>query len=189
NIPVLECPSGTYQDTASNSQCKTCPLSSTQDTNRTKCKCDARFYRTDKESIFDNCTAQPSAPQNLSSTFVNATFVTIAWSPPLNLGGRSDVYYEVECKRCDDEGYHCTKDCTGAVITHTTRTTRMATVRHLTAYTYYQLKVFAKNGVTHLAEKNKEKSKDTNIVLITNEGMRAPPESPHSPRVILHGVY
>ncbi|KAK3735400.1 hypothetical protein QZH41_013395, partial [Actinostola sp. cb2023] len=116
----------------------------------------------------------PSAPQDLSSTFVNATFVTIVWSPPSDLGGRSDVYYEVECKQCDDEGYHCTKDCTGAVITHTIRTTRMATVRHLSAYTYYQLKVFAKNGVTHLAEKNKEKSKDTNIVLRTNEGMHSP---------------
>jgi len=83
--------------------------------------------------------------------------VTIEWTTPLDLGGRSDVFYQVECNKCDNDGKNCTMDCTGAVITHAPRTSRKATIQHLDTYTYYQFKVFSKNGVSHLAEMNGEK--------------------------------
>jgi hypothetical protein len=62
----------------------------------------------------------------------------------------------------------CTKECTGSDITHN-EDKRLASVNNLSAYTYYQFKVFAKNGVTKLAEKNNETANYTNLVLRTEE--------------------
>jgi len=49
-------------------------------------------------------------------------------------------------------------DCTGAVITASTPN-RKAVIQYLSPYTYYQFKVYSKNGVSHLAEMNGEKTK------------------------------
>ena len=113
-------------------------------------------------------TAQPSAPQSLVRTFMNATFVTITWSAPSNLGGRSDLYYVAECKRCDEKGKEsCTKSCTADISLN--GNSRIAIFKHLSAYTFYQFKVLAKNGVSKIAEKNGENANSGDSVLRTDD--------------------
>lgn len=120
-------------------------------------------------------TAPPSAPRSLFSTFHNATFVTMEWSPPKHFGGRSDINYEVECKQCSNNGEHCDKECDDAhevqkYLRVLTNTSTLATVKNLTPYTYYQFKVYAKNGVSKVAEDNKHTTKFAKLLIRTEEG-------------------
>lgn len=117
-------------------------------------------------------TEPPSAPQDLVTMFFNATFVTMKWSSPGDLGGRSDLYYEVDCNQCDDLGTDCTKECSPKVkiyLKTLKNTSTLANVKYLSAYKYYKFKVFAKNGVSQVAEKNKKMAEFSELVLRTNE--------------------
>ncbi|XP_031575474.1 ephrin type-B receptor 1-B-like isoform X2 [Actinia tenebrosa] len=165
-----ECPLGTYSDKVSNSKCTTCPLNSEQDSSRTSCDCKPNFYRTDEQTEFDSCAGQPSAPQNLSITFLNASFVTVTWFPPTDNGGRSDLYYTAECKQCNDQGTECTQECTGSNIT-VNQNSRLASINSLSAYTYYQLKVYAKNEVSKLAEEKNDLAKFAEDLIRTKESV------------------
>lgn len=42
----------------------------------------------------------PSAPQNLTSNFVDQSTVMLSWSPPERLGGRTDTVYRIKCDAC-----------------------------------------------------------------------------------------
>ncbi|XP_031575449.1 ephrin type-A receptor 7-like isoform X2 [Actinia tenebrosa] len=164
------CPLGTYSDKVSNSNCATCPLNSEQDSSRTSCDCKPNFYRTDKQTKFDSCAGQPSAPQGLSITFLNASFVTVTWSPPTDNGGRTDLYYTAECKQCNDQGTECIQECTGSNIT-VNQNSRLASINSLSAYTNYQLKVYAKNGVSKLAEEKNDLAKFAEYIIRTKESV------------------
>ncbi|KAK3735399.1 hypothetical protein QZH41_013394, partial [Actinostola sp. cb2023] len=174
------CPSGTFKNTISNGSCIVCPLRSNQEIDRTRCKCESGYYRSEKETIFHNCTAPPSSPERLITTYHNATLVTMEWFPPSDLGGRSDVFYEVECKQCDDEGKDCSNDCDYAhaqtYLRALTNTSTLATVKHLTPYTYYKFKIFAKNGVSQVAEKIKKGAKFAAFVVRTSEALPGMPD-------------
>lgn len=54
----------------------------------------------------------PSAPVNVISS-VNGTSVSLEWGSPLDMGGRTDIIYDVQCKRCVNGG-QC-EDCSAAV--------------------------------------------------------------------------
>ncbi|XP_028518913.1 ephrin type-B receptor 2 isoform X2 [Exaiptasia diaphana] len=170
-----DCPMSTYQNSPSASPCKPCPLNSVQNVDRKRCNCKSSFYRTDVESAFHNCTGQPSAPQSIDAISKNATFIKLQWSTPSNLGGRSDIYYDVRCKKCDNEGKNCTAECTGAFISHASKTSMKATVHDLSAYTYYLFEVFAKNGVSPQAEKKGDNPKYTVLLNRTGESIPGVP--------------
>lgn len=94
------------------------------------------------------------------------------WSLPSDLGGRADLYYQVFCKRCDDNGNECTLDCSPKVKTYLkeiTNVSTLANVKYLSPYKYYKFKVFAKNGVSQVAEKHKVDASFSEVKLRTNE--------------------
>ncbi|XP_061436127.1 ephrin type-A receptor 7-like [Lethenteron reissneri] len=63
------------------------------------CECSAGFHRAPHEAASTPCTRPPSSPRDLVSR-VNGTSVWLSWSPPADLGGRSDLSYSLECLRC-----------------------------------------------------------------------------------------
>lgn len=82
------------------------------------------------------------------------------------------MYYQVECIRCDDVGNECTEECSPKVkiyLKEITNVSTLANVKHLSAYKYYKFKVFAKNGVSQVAEKNKMEAAFSEVKLRTNE--------------------
>ncbi|XP_028518729.1 proto-oncogene tyrosine-protein kinase receptor Ret isoform X2 [Exaiptasia diaphana] len=69
----------------------------------------------------------------------------------------------------------CINSCEGVKVIHFPKETNSATAKNLSAYKYYQFRVFSKNGVTHLAEKNGEKPKYATLLQRTSESIPGPP--------------
>lgn len=45
----------------------------------------------------------PSEPRHLIVNAVSSNSVTLDWSPPLDLGGRTDLQYRVVCAECGND--------------------------------------------------------------------------------------
>lgn len=93
--------------------------------------------------------AVPSPPQNVISS-VNETSLSLEWEEPADGGGRSDVIYNVVCKKCLRERSPCTR-CDDNVDIAPRRlglTDRKVVVRNLQAHTRYSFEVQAVNGVS-----------------------------------------
>ncbi|CAB1429831.1 unnamed protein product [Pleuronectes platessa] len=54
----------------------------------------------------ENGGGPPSPPRNLLSN-LNDTSLMLEWSPPSDTGGRRDLTYNVQCKRCGPEPDQC----------------------------------------------------------------------------------
>ena len=102
--------------------------------------------------------AIPSSPRNAQKKYVSETAFFITWEPPKDTGGRSDVYYEIECSaNCSLTDEKCSGYCD--VVTEEQIRDNKAT--HLSATglqspATYTILIFAKNGVSEMAnETNK----------------------------------
>lgn len=88
-------------------------------------------------------TEPPSSPQNLTVNFVDQSTVALSWTPPENLGGRTDIAYRIKCDACS----------LGLVQynphTETFNDTRV-TISGLNAVTTYRFQIFAENGVSFM---------------------------------------
>lgn len=93
--------------------------------------------------------ATPSAPRNLISS-VNETSLSLEWDEPEDTGGRSDLVYNVVCKKCLRDRSPCTR-CDDNVDVAPRRLglrQRKVVVRNLQAHTRYSFEVQAVNGVS-----------------------------------------
>ncbi|XP_017482217.1 PREDICTED: ephrin type-B receptor 2-like, partial [Rhagoletis zephyria] len=135
------CSPGTFKPVVGDELCRSCPAHSKSSyRGATECRCDAGYYRAPKDPKGMPCTQPPSAPQNLTISFVDHTTVILTWSPPKYLGGRNDTVYRVACEACSanvnyapaQENFNETK----------------VTISGLNAVTAYRLQVYAENGVT-----------------------------------------
>lgn len=93
--------------------------------------------------------AIPSAPQNVISS-VNETSLSLEWEDPEDTGGRSDLVYNVVCKKCLRDRSPCTR-CDDNVDIAPRRLglrPRKVVVRNLQAHTRYSFEVQAVNGVS-----------------------------------------
>lgn len=94
----------------------------------------------------------PSAPVNLISS-VNGTSVTLEWGPPLDKGGRADIVYNVQCRRCAGDAGPC--EACGSSIRFVPQQMSLVqgalTVTNLLAHTNYSFWVEAVNGVSDLS--------------------------------------
>ena len=100
----------------------------------------------------------PSAPRHSRKLDFNQTSVSLSWSQPRHLGGRNDLFYEIECKIvCREDELSCSQDC-GTQVLFLPRQANFsetrATVTNLFPRTGYIFKIFAKNGVSAVAEKD-----------------------------------
>ena len=175
------CSPGTFKPVVGDELCRSCPAHSKSSyRGATECRCDAGYYRAPKDPKGMPCTRKlnclfsilktpflthsstepPSAPQNLTISFVDHTTVILTWSPPKYLGGRNDTVYRVACEACSanvnyapaQENFNETK----------------VTISGLNAVTAYRLQVYAENGVTGY-----DTSQFVEVTATTETGTRA----------------
>ncbi|CAH1992586.1 unnamed protein product [Acanthoscelides obtectus] len=139
------CQQGTYKAETGDGPCLPCPpFSQGPDYGLTECRCNAGYFRAPTDPKNMSCTQPPSAPVNLTVSFVDQSTVILSWLPPESQGGRIDTVYRIRCDACS----------LGLVqynpSTETFNETRV-TISGLNAVTTYRFQIFAENGVSHMA--------------------------------------
>uniref|UniRef100_A0AAQ5ZC81 Ephrin type-A receptor 6 n=1 Tax=Amphiprion ocellaris TaxID=80972 RepID=A0AAQ5ZC81_AMPOC len=96
-----------YKAYAGNIKCSKCPPHSfSYGEGAAICRCEKGFFRAEKDPPTMACTRPPSPPRNLIFN-LNDTCLMLEWSPPSDTGGRRDLTYNVQCKRCGPEPNQC----------------------------------------------------------------------------------
>ncbi|CAB1444085.1 unnamed protein product [Pleuronectes platessa] len=144
------CIPGTFKSKFGEGTCAPCPSNSrTSARGANICPCQSGFYRADSDPPDSACTTIPSAPRNVISS-VNETSLSLEWEEPEDTGGRSDLVYNVVCKKCLRDRTPCTR-CDDNVDIAPRRLglrQRKVVVRNLQAHTRYSFEVQAVNGVS-----------------------------------------
>uniref|UniRef100_A0A3Q1F6W6 Ephrin type-B receptor 3 n=1 Tax=Acanthochromis polyacanthus TaxID=80966 RepID=A0A3Q1F6W6_9TELE len=144
------CIPGTFKSKFGEGSCAPCPSNSrTSARGANICPCQNGFYRADSDPPDSPCTTIPSAPRNVISS-VNETSLSLEWEEPEDTGGRSDLVYNVVCKKCLRDRSPCTR-CDDNVDIAPRRLglrQRKVVVRNLQAHTRYSFEVQAVNGVS-----------------------------------------
>ncbi|XP_060939994.1 ephrin type-B receptor 3 [Limanda limanda] len=144
------CIPGTFKSKFGEGSCAPCPSNSrTSARGANICPCQSGFYRADSDPPDSSCTTIPSAPRNVISS-VNETSLSLEWEEPEDTGGRSDLVYNVVCKKCLRDRTPCTR-CDDNVDIAPRRLglrQRKVVVRNLQAHTRYSFEVQAVNGVS-----------------------------------------
>uniref|UniRef100_A0AAX7TA67 Ephrin type-B receptor 3 n=1 Tax=Astatotilapia calliptera TaxID=8154 RepID=A0AAX7TA67_ASTCA len=144
------CIPGTFKSKFGEGFCAPCPANSrTSARGASICPCQNGFYRADSDPPDSACTTIPSAPRNVISS-VNETSLSLEWEEPEDTGGRSDLVYNVVCKKCLRDRSPCTR-CDDNVDIAPRRLglrQRKVVVRNLQAHTRYSFEVQAVNGVS-----------------------------------------
>ncbi|CAH2246341.1 ephrin type-A receptor 3-like [Pelobates cultripes] len=152
------CRPGYYKALLTDTYCAKCPPHSfsLQDS-AAECTCEKGFHRAESDPKSMPCTKPPSAPDNPIST-VNETSVIVEWSPPEDTGGRSDVTYNIHCRRCQAETQKCS--ACGSGIHYLPRQFSLSQPRvlitDLLPYTNYTFDIEALNGVSDLSASPKQ---------------------------------
>ncbi|XP_039999313.1 ephrin type-B receptor 3 isoform X1 [Xiphias gladius] len=144
------CIPGTFKSKFGEGSCAPCPSNSrTSARGSNICPCQNGFYRADSDPPDSACTTIPSAPRNVISS-VNETSLSLEWEEPEDTGGRSDLVYNMVCKKCLRDRSPCTR-CDDNVDIAPRRLglrQRKVVVRNLQAHTRYSFEVQAVNGVS-----------------------------------------
>nr|XP_019957122.1 PREDICTED: ephrin type-B receptor 3-like [Paralichthys olivaceus] len=144
------CIPGTFKSKFGEGSCAPCPSNSrTSARGANICPCQSGFYRADSDPPDSACTTITSAPRNVISS-VNETSLSLEWEEPEDTGGRSDLVYNVVCKKCLRDRSPCTR-CDDNVDIAPRRLglrQRKVVVRNLQAHTPYSFEVQAVNGVS-----------------------------------------
>lgn len=142
----VACKVGYYKPAGGNSNCYLCPEHSYSNVPHSiECTCDEGFYRSSTDAKTTACTQPPSAPQNVREVAKTNNRIELRWLPPRYNGGRNDVYYRIECDKCDSSvQYGPGKDNINVTS---------VTIFGLTSSTEYTITVFAHNGVTLTSKK------------------------------------
>lgn len=120
--------------------------------------------------------AVPSAPRSVISS-VNETSLVLEWSDPRDLGGRTDIFYNVICKKCLPERGMCSRCDDNVDISprHLGLTQRRVTVRNLQAHTQYSFEIQAVNGVSN---KSPYTPQFSTVNITTNQAGKCNPQRP-----------
>ncbi|KAM3604460.1 uncharacterized protein V6R79_011286 [Siganus canaliculatus] len=144
------CIPGTFKSKFGEGSCAPCPSNSrTSARGANICPCQSGFYRADSDPPDSSCTTIPTAPRSVISS-VNETSLSLEWEEPEDTGGRSDLVYNVVCKKCLRDRNPCTR-CDDNVDIAPRRLglrQRKVVVRNLQAHTRYSFEVQAVNGVS-----------------------------------------
>uniref|UniRef100_A0A3B5KRZ9 receptor protein-tyrosine kinase n=1 Tax=Xiphophorus couchianus TaxID=32473 RepID=A0A3B5KRZ9_9TELE len=103
----VACRPGFYKAYAGNIKCSKCPPHSfSYGEGASICRCEKGFFRAEKDPSTMACTRPPSPPRNPMFN-MNDTCLMLEWSPPSDTGGRRDLTYNVQCKRCGPGPNQC----------------------------------------------------------------------------------
>uniref|UniRef100_A0A670JV04 Ephrin type-A receptor 10 n=1 Tax=Podarcis muralis TaxID=64176 RepID=A0A670JV04_PODMU len=151
------CSPGYYKRSARILRCSPCPPHSfTQQEGSTFCFCQATYTRAPSDLPSAPCTRPPSAPVNLVYRLKQSTLV-LEWSPPVDLGGRSDISYNLLCLHCSPSS-PCTPCGHGVSFVPQQRglVGRTATLMNLLPQANYTIHVEAVNGVSGLGSSSEQ---------------------------------
>ncbi|XP_068602611.1 ephrin type-A receptor 6-like [Brachionichthys hirsutus] len=147
------CHPGFYKAYAGNIKCLKCPPHSfSYGEGASICRCEKGFFRAEKDPPTMACTRPPSPPRNLMFN-LNDTCLMLEWSPPSDTGGRRDLTYNVQCKRCGpgrDQCQLCEEDLRFlprplGLINAT------VTVTDFSAHSNYTFEIESLNGVSDMS--------------------------------------
>ncbi|KAG5286110.1 hypothetical protein AALO_G00011050 [Alosa alosa] len=186
------CRIGYYRALATDDSCSKCPPHSySVSEGSTSCACDKGFFRAETDPASMPCTQPPSAPQNLISN-VNETSVNLEWTAPASSGGRSDLAYNVVCKRCgpgpSPGAPSLCAPCGNAVHFSpqqlSLRATRVS-ITDLQAHTNYTFEIWAVNGVS---TQSPGPQQAVSVTVTTNQAAPSPVTSIQAKDITRHAV-
>ncbi|XP_075764554.1 ephrin type-B receptor 4 [Pelodiscus sinensis] len=171
NTQCRACAPMYFKATQGEGSCQLCPSQShTLASGATICSCLSGYFRASSDSPDSPCTKTPSAPRSIVSR-INGSVVVLAWSEPLDRGGRWDVSYNVLCSECP-EGLPCRRCAHLAFDPGVDRLSEPGVkVQGLQAYVTYTFEIQAVNGVSDLSP-NPPQSESVNVT--TNKDVPLP---------------
>ncbi|KAM4561652.1 ephrin type-A receptor 6-like [Fundulus diaphanus] len=149
----MACRPGFYKAYAGNIKCSKCPPHSlSYGEGASICRCEKGFYRAEKDPPTMACTRPPSPPRNLMFN-MNDTCLMLEWSPPSDTGGRRDLTYNVQCKRCGPAPNHCQlcEDELRFLPRPLGLTNATVTVTDFSSHANYTFEIESLNGVSDLS--------------------------------------
>ncbi|KAI1898748.1 hypothetical protein AGOR_G00075570 [Albula goreensis] len=154
DVRCRACPVGQFKSGPGAGQCRPCPTySNAPVAGSDKCVCRPGYHRAESDPPEASCTKPPTAPRSIV-TQINDTSVTLEWSEPLERGGRQDLSYAVECRRCGGPAAGPGEPCSpcGDSVSYRPAqsglTARRVVVWGLLPHTTYTFSVQALNGVS-----------------------------------------
>ncbi|XP_072536675.1 ephrin type-B receptor 5 [Salminus brasiliensis] len=155
----LPCQVGFYKAFAGSVSCSDCPANSRTGLEASiVCECRSGFYRASSDANNTACTGPPSAPTSLSWEYESTEGgVSLRWRPPLDMGGRSEVWYNVVCRICPSATNTPPSACSwcGETVTYTPSQTGLRqtkiTLNNLLTRVTYLIQVQAMNDVSALS--------------------------------------
>ncbi|KHJ41523.1 hypothetical protein D918_08375, partial [Trichuris suis] len=95
------CEPNHFKDLFGPGRCEPCPKQSeTRSWGSAFCQCEPGYFRALHDAYSTPCTRPPSKPENARVESVDQNSVVIVWSKPANLGGRSELWYHIQCGDC-----------------------------------------------------------------------------------------
>uniref|UniRef100_A0A674J121 Ephrin type-A receptor 10 n=1 Tax=Terrapene triunguis TaxID=2587831 RepID=A0A674J121_9SAUR len=160
------CPTGFYKLSPRLPLCSPCPERSfTHREASMFCTCQKNYSRSPSDPPSASCTRPPSAPRNLIYSLKQSTLV-LEWSAPADLGGRTDVTYNLLCDRCSAALRRQCEQCgssVGFVPQQTGLVDRTVTLVNLLPHVNYTIRVAAVNGVSDFSALSKPQYAEVNI--------------------------
>ncbi|MGH0178470.1 UNVERIFIED_CONTAM: hypothetical protein FKN15_077468 [Acipenser sinensis] len=149
------CPVGTFKATHGPGSCQACPVNSqSASAGSSVCSCRNGYYRARTDPAHMPCSTPPSAPRSIV-TRINDTLVTLEWSQPVDMGGRSDLSYNIVCRKCKDPPVKgVCENCEESVSFRPLQralSQRRVDIWGLSPYTTYTFEIQAVNGVSELS--------------------------------------
>lgn len=126
--------------------------------------------------IFPFALELPSAPRNVTATFLNQSVIGLSWKSPEIIGDRSHVFYDVSCLRpcindaqtkCAEE--HCQNDVKYIPFNKGLNTTNVL-VTNLSPFVNYTFKIYARNRVSEVAKRRHDIEGNFTVITVTTIG-------------------
>ncbi|MEQ2257180.1 hypothetical protein ILYODFUR_031988, partial [Ilyodon furcidens] len=153
------CPVGYFKSVSGSDPCSVCPPNSrTSQEGSSVCECRSGFYRAANDANSSACTTPPSSPVSLTWEYESGDGgVSLRWRPPVDMGGRSEVWYGLVCRICPSPTFSNPAACSwcGEGVTFSPSQTNLkqtkVTLNNLLTRVTYLIQVQAMNEVSSLS--------------------------------------
>ena len=126
--------------------------------------------------IFPFALELPSAPRNVTATFLNQSVIGFSWKSPEIIGDQSHVFYDVSCLRpCNNDAQTkcaeepCQNDVKYIPFNKGLNTTTVL-VTNLSPFVNYTFKIYARNRVSEVAKRRHGIEGDFSVITVTTIG-------------------
>ena len=126
--------------------------------------------------IFPFALELPSAPRNVTATFLNQSVIGLSWKSPEIIGDRSHVFYDVSCLRPCNNGAQtkcteepCQNDVKYIPFNKGLNTTTVL-VTNLSPFVNYTFKIYARNRVSEVAKRRHGIEGNFTVITVTTIG-------------------